>query len=251
MMGLLFLVYGLVIGSFLNVVIYRIPANISISSPPSTCGSCGTRIKAKHLVPIFSYLFLKGKCAYCDEKISLRYPIIEGLNGITYLMVYLKFGSTLDTVLLCLFSSVMIVIAMIDYDTTDVYFSMLIPGGILAMALTVSRFSRGVDILPYLLAGGIGMGFIYLVILVTKGGMGHGDIWILGLVGVALGPILTIVSFFFTSIIGGITAVTLLILKKKTSKEGIPFGPFLIIGFFITLFAGENLLNLYLNLFNL
>jgi len=103
-LGFLFLLYGLIIGSFLNVVIYRVPAGVSIVTPPSTCGSCKTRIRAKHLVPVLSYLFLKGRCAYCREKISVRYPIVEAMNGIIYLLIYLKSGLSVEAVLLSLFS---------------------------------------------------------------------------------------------------------------------------------------------------
>lgn len=250
-MSLLFLLYGLIIGSFLNVVIYRVPAGVSIVSPPSTCGSCNTRIRAKHLVPVLSYLFLKGRCAYCKEKISFRYPLIEAVNGLIYLLVYLKFGMSVEAVLLSLFSSAMIVIAMIDFDTMDVYFSTLIPGAFLSAGILLERVYRGVDILPFLLTAFIAMVFILLVIFLSRGGMGFGDIWIIGLIGSILGPVLTMVSFFLTSIVGGGIALFLVTSRKKKMKEGIPFGPLLIIGFFITLFIGRNLLDSYISLFNL
>ncbi|MBO1266031.1 prepilin peptidase [Proteiniclasticum sp. SCR006] len=249
-MGLLYVVYGLIIGSFLNVVIYRIPAGISIAYPPSTCGSCGKRIRAYHLVPVFSYLLLKGRCGYCREKISARYPLIEGLNGFLYLMLYQKIGFGIESVLLCLFSSVLIVVGMIDYDTMDVYLSTLVPGAILVVFILLERTYRGISILPFILAGLIAMILIFLVIQITKGGMGIGDIWILGLIGIVLGPVLTLVSFFLTSVIGGGVASFLLASKKKNGKEGIPFGPLLIIGFFMALLFGQELLDFYFSLFS-
>lgn len=250
-MGLLYLIYGLIIGSFLNVVIYRIPAGLSIAYPPSTCGSCRKRIRAHHMVPVFSYLYLKGRCGYCREKISIRYPLIEGLNGFIYLMLYLKFGFGLESVLLSLFSSVLIVVAMIDYDTMDVYLSTLVPGAILAVLLLFDRTYRDIDILPFIITGLIAMSFIFLVIRITKGGMGIGDIWILGLIGIVLGPVLTLVSFFLTSITGGVVAAFLLLGKKRQGKEGIPFGPLLIIGYFVALFIGQDLLEIYFGQFGL
>lgn len=250
-MGLLFLLYGLIIGSFLNVVIYRVPAGVSIVTPPSTCGSCNTRIRAKHLVPVLSFLFLRGRCAYCSEKISIRYPLIEAANGLIYLMVYLKSGLGVEAVLISLFSSAMIVIAMIDFDTMDVYFSTLISGAVLGGLILLERVYRGVDILPFLLTAVIAMLFILLVIFISRGGMGFGDIWIIGLIGSILGPVLTLVAFFLTSMVGGGIALFLVSSRKKKMKEGIPFGPLLIIGFFITLFIGQDLLDLYLSLFNL
>jgi len=232
-------------------VIYRVPAGVSIVTPPSTCGSCNTRIRAKHLVPVLSYLFLKGRCATCKEKISLRYPLIETLNGLIYLLIYLKYGLSFEAVFLSLFSSALIVIAMIDFDTMDVYFSTLIPGAVLGGIILLERAYRGENILPFLMTAVIAMLFILLVIYISRGGMGFGDIWIIGLIGSVLGPVLTLVSFFLTSMVGGVLALFLVTSKKKKMKEGIPFGPLLIIGFFITLFIGQELLDLYVSLFNL
>ena len=157
----------------------------------------------------------------------------------------------MEAVLLCFFSSVMIVIAMIDYDTMDVYFSTLIPGAVLCALILLEKSFRGVDLFPYIVTAATAMIFILLVIVISRGGMGYGDIWIMGLIGSVLGPILTVVSFFLTSMVGGGLAVILLVGKKKKMKEGVPFGPLLIIGFFITLFLGQELLDSYVNFFNL
>lgn len=249
-MGILFLIYGVVIGSFLNVVIYRVPAGISIVAPPSRCGTCETRLKAKDLVPVISYAFLKGKCAYCGEKISFRYPLIELINGLLYVLIYVRFGFTMEAILLALLSSTFLVIAMIDFDTMDVYMSIVLMGGILGFVLLMSRLYQGEQIMPYIISAGGGMLFIYLVIFLTKGGMGQGDIWILGLIGLILGPTLTLFSFFSTSIIGGAYATFFLMIKKKNRKEGIPFGPFLVLGFFIALFVGNESIRVYLDLIN-
>lgn len=250
-MGIIFIIYGLVIGSFLNVVIFRIPAGLSIVKPPSQCGSCGTRIRPIHLVPVFSYVFLRGKCAYCHDEISPRYPLIEALNALIYFLLYLKYGMSIEAVLLALFSSVMLVVAMIDYDNMDVYLSTLIPGGVLAALYMLNGYLEGEAMLSHVLTALTGMGFILLVILVTRGGMGGGDIWILGLIGLILGPLHTLLSFFLTSIIGGALAVFILLSGRKKRKEGIPFGPLLIIGFYISLFFGSELINAYLSLLNI
>nr|WP_281069648.1 A24 family peptidase [Proteiniclasticum aestuarii] len=165
-------------------------------------------------------------------------------------MLYQKIGFGIESVLLCLFSSVLIVVGMIDYDTMDVYLSTLVPGAILVVFILLERTYRGISILPFILAGLIAMILIFLVIQITKGGMGIGDIWILGLIGIVLGPVLTLVSFFLTSVIGGGVASFLLASKKKNGKEGIPFGPLLIIGFFMALLFGQELLDFYFSLFS-
>ena len=128
-------ILGLVIGSFLNVCIYRIPKEESIAFPPSHCANCKHNLSPIDLVPVFSYIFLRGRCRYCKEKISIRYPLIESLNGILYLIVYLKFGLTLIALKYCILVSILIVIGMIDYDTQFVFTSTTIFGGIIGSSI--------------------------------------------------------------------------------------------------------------------
>ncbi|WP_346929784.1 prepilin peptidase, partial [Clostridium sp.] len=127
-MSFIVFLYGIVIGSFLNVCIYRIPNNQSLISPPSHCGNCDTRLKWKDLIPIGSYLWLKGKCRYCNSKISMRYPLVEGLTGILLVGIYLRYGLGLNFFKYSLLTLFLIVIALIDYDTTDVYSSVVYSG---------------------------------------------------------------------------------------------------------------------------
>lgn len=248
-MVLLFLLYGLLIGSFLNVVIYRLPRGENIAFPPSHCGSCGVRIKPQNLIPVLSYLFLKGKCAHCGERISLQYPLVELLNGLLYAMVYLRFGWGAETVIIALMSSVFIVIGMIDLKSQDILDVTLYAGFALATAFLLLQYSGKNPVLPYLIAGAGGFMVIALIIFLSRGGMGWGDAWILLLMGMVLGPVMTVLAFFVTSIIGGITGILLLLLKKKGGKEAVPFGPFLISGFFVALLGGQELIRIYLSWF--
>lgn len=131
-MEILILIIGLCIGSFLNVCIYRIPREESIAFPPSHCTSCGYELKAVDLIPIISYLFLKGKCRKCGEKISIKYPLVELLNGVLYLLIFLKFGLSLSFVFYSLLTSLLIVISYIDLDSKYIYSSTTILGVVLA-----------------------------------------------------------------------------------------------------------------------
>lgn len=245
----LFLLYGLLIGSFLNVVIYRLPRGENIAFPPSHCGSCGARIKPQHLIPVLSYLFLKGKCAHCGERISLQYPLIELLNGLLYVMVYLRFGWGANAVIVALLSSIFVVIGMIDLKSQDILDVTLYAGFAVATVFLLLQYAGKNPVLPHLLAGAVGFLVIALIIFLSRGGMGWGDAWILLLMGMVLGPVMTVLAFFITSITGGITAIFLLLLKKKGGKEAVPFGPFLIFGFFVALLGGQELIRIYFGWF--
>jgi leader peptidase (prepilin peptidase)/N-methyltransferase len=230
--------YGIVIGSFLNVCIYRIPNNESLISPPSHCGNCNTRLKWKDLIPIGSYLWLKGGCRYCHSKISMRYPLVEGLTGILLVGVYLRYGMAVNFFKYSLLTIFLIVIALIDYDTTDVYSSVVYSGmvvGIIFIIIEATIYSHSIS--NYVIGGLIGLGVIGLIYLLT-GGMGIGDIEIAVLIGLFLGWKLEIYFLLISFIIGGAIAVTLIALKKKSKNEYIPLGPSLAIGAYIVLIIG-------------
>lgn len=240
---------GLVIGSFLNVCIYRIPAEQSISFPPSHCSTCNHQLAAKDLVPVFSYLFLRGKCRYCGSKISIRYPLIEILNGLLYVLVYFKYGFSTDTIKYCLMASVLIVIAMIDFDTQDVYTSTTLTGAAIAVIfLIIQYFTDNQSSKRFLIGGIVCAGIIAAIVFLTHG-MGEGDIEIAGVSGLFLGWKLGLMSLFIAIIIGGIFGIVLLALKKKSKKEMFAFGPCIAIGTMISALAGEYLLNFYLALY--
>ena len=167
---ILVIILGLVIGSFLNVCIYRIPREESISYPPSHCGNCGHNLHPVDLIPIISYVFLKGKCRYCKEKISIRYPMIEGLNCILYLVIYMKYGFMIYTVEFCILISLLIVISMIDYNTQEVYTSTTVFGAIVGVIfILINKFVYGQEVMNLLMGGVTGAAIIGAIVYLTKG----------------------------------------------------------------------------------
>jgi len=244
----LIFILGIVIGSFLNVCIYRIPMEKSIAFPPSHCTNCKHSLKPLDLIPILSYICLGGKCKYCNEKISVRYPIIEVINGILYLLVYLKFGLTLVALKYCILVSILIVIGMIDYDTQFVFTSTTIFGGIIAVIfIIIQAVLYNTGTIDLVLGGVIGFAIIGLIVFLTKG-MGEGDIEIAAVCGLFLGVKGILLGLFLAVILGGIVGIIILLLKLKKAKEKIAFGPCIAIGSLISMLWGVEILKFYFTL---
>ncbi|WP_294406895.1 A24 family peptidase [uncultured Clostridium sp.] len=242
-------VIGLVIGSFLNVCIYRIPREESISYPPSHCASCNHKLRPLDLIPLISFLCLKGRCRYCGEKISIRYPLIEALNCVLYLVVYMRYGFTIFTIKLCILTSLLIVIGLIDYNTQDVYTSTTLFGvivGVIFIAVQYFIYKEGA---ADLILGGVAGALIIGAIVVLTGGMGEGDIEIAGMCGLFLGVKLMLLALFISVVIGGITGIIILALKLKDKKDAMAFGPCIAIGALISILLGNVLINMYFSLF--
>ena len=250
-MTILILIYGLIIGSFLNVCIYRVPREESIAFPGSHCPTCEHKLKWYDNIPLFSYLSLKGKCRYCGVKISKQYPIVESLNALIYLILFYYFNFSIDFIFLALISSVLIVILFIDLK------EMIIPDILVVILLGLSvlhkmlnYFLNGLSpqivnsFLGLLLAGGL----FLAIVLLSKGGMGGGDVTLIAALGFILGVKYILLTIFLSFILGAIISVALLATKIKTRKDPIPFGPFIILGFFISLLWGEVLLDWYFKL---
>lgn len=245
----LVVIFGLVIGSFLNVCICRIANEESIAFPPSHCTNCGYELKAKDLIPVLSYIFLGGKCRSCKEKISIQYPIVEILNAILYIAIYLKFGFILNLFKFCLFASLLIVIGFIDFKTKYVYNSTVVFGVVSGILFAVLEWMETKSIPWNYIAGAfIGFGIIYLIVILTRG-MGEGDIDIALICGLFLGIKGILVTLFLAIILGGIVATIILIFKLKERKAEIAFGPYLAIGGIIACLYGSRLIDIYLGLF--
>ncbi len=245
----LIILLGLLIGSFLNVCIYRIAREESISFPPSHCTSCGYNLKPKDLVPVLSYIFLGGKCRSCKEKISIQYPIVEILNAFLYFMVYLKYGFTLNLFKFCLLSSLLIVIGFIDFKTKYVYNSTVVFGVITGICFAILEWIETKTVpINYMVGAFIGFGVIYLIVALTRG-MGEGDIDIALICGLFLGFKGIIVTLFLSIILGGIVSLIIIIFKLKDKKSEIAFGPYLAIATIVSCLYGNSLLELYLKTF--
>lgn len=244
-------VFGLVIGSFLNVCIFRIPRELSIVNPPSACPNCKTPIKPWDNIPVISYLLLAGKCRKCGEKISFRYPFVELLNAAMYVAVLLTFGLGWHLPLLFAFVSTMIVITFIDLDFQIIPDVITLPGMLIGLGASYfifpdpfTRYSTVglVNSLIGLLGGG---GFFYLMAILSRGGMGGGDVKMMAMVGAFTGWKGVFLTTLVGSLSGSIVGIALMILKGKGRKTKIPFGPFLAAGSLVTLFFGRMILDWY------
>lgn len=247
MYGVFVFCLGILIGSFLNVCIYRIPRGESIVFPPSHCTNCGNRIAWYDLIPIISYIFLRGRCRFCGTKISLKYPVIEFITGCGFYMIFYNYGFGFYflkySALLCL----LIVIGIIDYQTMDVYFKTVVFGFILSIIFILIGNYFNLEIVDYVYGGALGGGLISLIILLTKG-MGWGDAEICLICGLFLGLKNTIIMLFFSFVFGGFISIILIVLKIKSRKDYVPFGPFIALSSIFTIFFAERILNWYLSI---
>lgn len=241
--------FGSIIGSFLNVCIDRIPKEESIAYPPSHCGECNTRLKPLDLIPIFSYIFLKGKCRYCKSKMGMQYMVMEVFTGLLFLLLYLKLGYTYELLKGIVFTSILLVIAIIDYKTQDVYDSTILVGIVFGLIFIISDYFFGVkvDLINVALGALIPGGILFLIAWLT-GAMGFGDGEIIFVSGLFLGLKLNLLNLFLSVVIGGIVAVILMISKKKGGKEAIAFGPYIALSSYLVLLIGQPILSWYLNL---
>ncbi len=240
-------VFGLIIGSFLNVVIYRMPRGESVAYPGSHCTTCGHRLRAWELIPVLSYFILGGRCAKCRERISLRYPLFELANGLLYFYAAWQdtSGSLLHLGVNLIFLSVLLVLAGIDWDTfrlPDIFTLPLLGIGLLAGFL-LSGVPSGWE--RFGAALGVG-GFFWLIALVYPKGMGLGDVKLIAALGAFLGLAKVLLALFIASLAGSLLGGLLLLLKRKGFREQIPFGPYLVLGAWIAFFWGDFLISYYL-----
>jgi len=247
-LAIFFLLIGMNIGSFLNVCIFRIPINKSIVFPPSSCMNCGKQIKWYENIPVLSYILLGGKCSNCKTKLSLQYPIIELLNGILYLFLFLYFGLKIETFILMFYVSSMIVISVIDIKTQDVYLKTILP--VIFLGPVYGYFSDDFSVkisLIGIVSGALSLLFvIFIFYIVTKKiGMGFGDVFILAGIGGFIGPEKLPAALFIASTSGVVFYIMMKLIFKnnkiaknlkkedlKTENEedlnhAIYFGPFL------------------------
>ncbi|MBE6052855.1 MAG: prepilin peptidase [Clostridium sartagoforme] len=242
-------IIGLCIGSFLNVCIYRLPREESITFPPSHCTRCGYELKAIDLVPVISYLFLKGRCKKCGDKISIRYPMVEIINGIIYLLIYLKFGLSLNFIFYSILTSLLIVISFIDLESKYIYSSTTIFGVIIAAVyIVIGLYTKEINVVNNIIGGILGYLIIYLIIIITRG-MGEGDADIAGICGLFIGIEGILVALFVAIVSAGIVASVILLFKFKKRNEEIAFGPYIALGTIIYILIGKEILTLYLSFF--
>ena len=242
-------ILGLIIGSFLNVCIFRIPRNYSIVSPGSSCTACKTPIQPWDNIPVISYLILAGKCRQCGEKISLRYPAVELLNGILYACVYLSYGPGWHLPLLFLFVSAMVVITFIDLEfqiIPDVITLPFIVLGLVAAQFYVADPFTAHSVLGFAdsIIGCLAGGAVYLLIVIlSRGGMGGGDVKMMAMVGAFTGWKGVFLTTLIGSVAGSLIGVGLMVFTGAGRKTKVPFGPFLALGALVTIFLGNLIFN--------
>ncbi|WP_297444211.1 A24 family peptidase [Desulfurobacterium sp.] len=242
-------VLGSIVGSFLNVCIYRLPREESIVFPGSHCPKCGTPIKWYDNIPIISYLLLRGRCRYCGEKISPTYPLIELLTAILTAAIFFRFGITFDALYYSILTWFLIVISAIDIK------EMMVPVKpcyiVMILGIALSPFTHSMNIVDSILGASLGSGIILFIIetyFMIRGreGMGYGDANIMATIGAFLGWKKVFFVIFFASLIGAVIGIIFIISKDKDSETPLPFGPFLAVGGYLTIFLGNLLLKFYL-----
>jgi leader peptidase (prepilin peptidase) / N-methyltransferase len=241
-------VLGAVVGSFLNVVAYRLPRGESLAHPPSRCPSCGARVKPYDNIPVLSWLLLRGRCRSCGSRISWRYPAVEAGTALLCALVVVAKGADSDAWLGIAFVLVLVPITLIDLDHRLIPNKLTLPGAVVAIVVLVLTDS---DSLPeHLIAAVAAGGFLLVAAIAYPAGMGMGDVKLAGVMELFLGR--AVAPAMFVALIAG-TVVGALIIARKGAKEGrktaIPFGPYLALGGLVGLFAGDELVDWYLDTF--
>jgi len=257
-----FALFGSAIGSFLNVCIDRLPLGKSLLYPPSHCDACQHPLSPKDLIPVFSYLWLRRRCRYCQASIPRRPFWVEVGSGLLFAFIYWHYGLSVEFAVIAFYGSLFIVLGVIDLEHKLILNKIVYPAAAVALIIDVFLPPPGIfdAYLPWLLGivngvigGAIGFVFLAITYLVSlriykQEGMGWGDVKMAALIGLVTGPLLVLFTLAMGAILGALVGVILLLLKIKKRKETIPFGPFLSLATMATLLWGSDILNWYLGL---
>ncbi|MDD3654491.1 MAG: prepilin peptidase [Desulfotomaculaceae bacterium] len=240
--GLIFF-SGAAVGSFLNVCICRLPSGESLAYPPSHCQACGNRLRPIDLVPLLSFVLLRGSCRYCGRRIAWQYPVVEMITGFLFVAAVAKYGITLAALRVILLFSLLVPAAAIDLRYKIIPDRLNLAGLILGVPLifeTKGVFWAGA---AGFLAGG---GLLLLIAVVSRGGMGGGDIKLAAVLGLLLGWKYLLAALFLAFVAGSIVGLTMIALKLARMKEPIPFGPYLALGAVVAALTGDRVVNWYI-----
>lgn len=244
MLVILIFIFGLVIGSFLNVCIFRLPQNQSIITPSSHCMSCNTPLKLLDLIPVLSYLLFRGCCRYCGVTLSLRYLIVEVLTASLFIWCLYIFGVSLELLKTLILTSFLIVITFIDYDHQLILDKVIL--WLFGAGVIINLWTNSLDIWDTIIASLLGGGLLLLIALASHGGMGGGDIKFAAALGIWMGWQYLLLTLLLSFIFGGVGSLLLLAFKLKTCKDFIPFGPFIALGTLVSTLYGNQIINWYL-----
>lgn len=250
-------ILGATIGSFLNVCIYRIPAGLSIVKPRSRCGTCERTLTAIDLVPILSWVFLKGKCRTCGAKIAIRYPLVEAMEGILFVLVFMRFGFSWMTPIMWLFKAIMTVVFFIDLDHQIIPNKVVVFGLIVGIVPALYHWIQ-VDGYPFYFTDafyepllGLFAPFtlmlslaLFSVALFKRSGLGMGDVKIYTVIGLFIGWQFSLLSIWLAFFFGGFFGLIWIFILKKPKEAMIPFAPFIVIGSMITVFYGAEVMRI-------
>lgn len=245
LLGAYFLL-GLLVGSFLNVCIYRLPAGRSIVTPPSACGSCGHRLGVFDMIPVLSYIFLRGKCRYCGMPYSPRYALVELLTGCLFALCGLYYLPGIPLALVFVFVASLVVLTFVDFDHQIILDEVLLL--MLGCGAAYVFFTTG-DYWDALYGMGFAGGLMLLIFVLSRGGMGAGDVKLCFVLGLWLGLKASVVCLMLAFVTGGVIGVLLLATGIKKRRDPIPFGPFLCIGAYISLLFSPYIIYYYWSLF--
>jgi leader peptidase (prepilin peptidase)/N-methyltransferase len=252
---------GASIGSFINVVVYRLPAGLSILWPPSRCPHCLNQLKAYDNVPVFGWIWLKGRCRYCKSQISPRYPVVEAITGLIFLLIFFIFNVSIITIGYWTFCSWLLALSLIDLDTMTLPSPLTKSGLVLGLVYqTIVGYINEASvsgIARHLMMGIVGAvlglwlfdAIALLGIFLQKEAMGAGDAKLAAMMGAWLGWRYLLLAGFIACSVGALVGISAIMLSKRKWGQKIPFGPFLALGAFITLFGGKPILSAYLGLF--
>ena len=257
---------GISVGSFLNVCMDRLPSRGSLIAPPSHCPACHHRLTIKDLIPVYSYLRLRGRCRYCQVAIPKRVLWVELGTGVLFAFLYWHYGLSLELVVTAVYCCLFIMLMVIDLEHGLILNKVVYPSMLVALfisfflppsrvaypnetvTLLFNTYLPQPGIIQALIGGSIGLVLLLLIVIISRGGMGWGDVKMAALIGIITGYLIP-VALFLAVVIGGLTAVILLLFRIKKRKQGVPFAPFLSLASIATLLFGTSILSWYLNLF--
>jgi leader peptidase (prepilin peptidase)/N-methyltransferase len=243
-MVLLYALLGLVVSSFLNVCIDRLPERESIVSPPSHCPACGRRLAPFDLIPLLSFILLRGRCRYCGAPIPRRVLLVESMTGLLFVLLWYRYGFSLWLLLATLYTCFFIVIFFIDLEHHLVLNRVIYPA--IVVALLFIPFSPGYSAKELLFGGLIGFALLFLIAFIYPAGMGMGDVKLATFVGLVVGFPSVFVALLFSFVAGGLVGGGLLLTGLKGRKDPIPFAPFLVAGGMVAMLYGKEIMDWYL-----
>ncbi|MBN1369674.1 MAG: prepilin peptidase [Dehalococcoidaceae bacterium] len=249
--AVVFTLLGMALGSFFNVLADRLPAGKSIIRPASHCPACGVKLSVPDLVPVVSYLALKGRCRYCHAAIPRRMLMVELATGIMFLLLYLFYGLSPELGIALLYFSLLLLIFIIDLEQQLILNVIIYPSALAVLLINLIWPDTGIThgFLNGLAGGGAGLLLFLLIVIASRGGMGLGDVKMAGLMGLILGFPGIFVGIFLAVVSGGLVAGIILMLKRKSKRDPIPFGPFLSLGTMAAILWGQPIMDWYLGFF--